>query len=66
MLSISQLSGTTCEASSEHSDQFKCENALDGKLSGGGYFEWATNEELIGAWIKVSLILEQTLKLCPN
>ena len=46
---VSVMKGATCTASSEHSDDYPCENALT-----SGY-EWLSSGQDTGVWINVQL-----------
>ncbi|KAK2139179.1 hypothetical protein LSH36_1969g00000 [Paralvinella palmiformis] len=54
LVSVLHMSGTKCEAISEHSDPFKCENSFDRKSSGDDNFDLAHKSELKEAWINIT------------
>ena len=46
--------GTTCTASSEFDETYKCSNAKDGIVDIGSGNPWAAGTESLGEWILVN------------
>ena len=44
---------TTCTASSQYLNKFKCSSALDGSVEPGEGHEWAATRGHVGEWIMV-------------